>query len=79
MGIDLAQMEAGKWGVVSSVEGGHGVISRLESLGLRPGARVSKISAHFFKGPVLVNVNNRRIALGYGLARKVFVDMEGDK
>ena len=79
MGENLAQMRAGKAGIVMSVEGGMGAAQRLESLGIRPGARISKISAHFFKGPVVVSVNNRRLALGYGLAQKVFVRTEGDR
>ena len=40
-----AQMLAGQSGVVLGVEGGHVLLGRLESLGIRPGKRIRKVSS----------------------------------
>ena len=43
--VDLSQLREGESGRVVLISGGHGLIRRLESLGIRVGKRVTKISA----------------------------------
>jgi len=69
--IPLALMKPGQEGVIVHVEGGFGVVRRLAELGLVPGARVRVESSYW--GPVVVWVSGFRIAIGRGLARKVWV------
>ncbi len=47
---------------------------RLSSLGLRPGMWLTKISAFALKGPVTVKVGQTTLALGHGMAEKIFVE-----
>lgn len=50
----------------------QGIIHRLEELGLRPGKEVQMISNEK-RGAVVIKLDNSRIALGRGMAMKIFV------
>jgi ferrous iron transport protein A len=73
--IDLTQLEEGESGVVVEIQGGHGLIRRLESLGIRTGKKVTKVSSQFMRGPITVRIDNYQVALGFGMARKVIVSL----
>ena len=75
MVIGLNQLRPGESGVVQGVAGGFGIVRRLESLGLRPGKIVTKISSQFLAGPVTVMVDGRQLAIGRGMAAKVQVEV----
>ncbi len=74
--ISLAEMRQGEVGVVAALKGGPGFCRRLEVLGLRPGQRLTKVSGSFAGGPVTVRLGNIRVALGYGMAKRVVVEVE---
>ena len=63
----------GRKAQVVRIEGGKGLVARLSRLGIVPGAEVTVVSRAPVGGPVLVEVNGARIALGRGVARKVVV------
>ncbi|MFO8009850.1 MAG: FeoA family protein [Dehalococcoidia bacterium] len=71
----IARMKTGQSGVVIEVGPGLGM-RRLEVMGLRPGKRVTKISGMFARGPVVVQVDGFRLALGFGMAKKIMVEVE---
>jgi ferrous iron transport protein A len=74
--IHLTHLSPGKSGIVVEIHGGHGAAHRLEALGLRVGARITKISAQPMHGPITVKVGQTSLAIGYGLAHKVMVEVE---
>jgi len=74
--ITLRQMEAGQSGTVIQVLSGHGLINRLDALGIRPGKRITKISSMFMRGPVTIQLDNAQIAIGFGMANKVIVGVD---
>ena len=74
--VTLAQMQEGQVGKVVEVLGGRGMIVRLSALGIRPGRRVVKISSVFLRGPVTVQVNQSQVAIGFGMARRIMVELE---
>jgi len=74
--IALNQMEAGQSGKVIQIQGGHSLINRLNALGVRPGQRVSKISSMFMRGPVTIQVGNAQVAIGFGMARRIMVELD---
>ena len=74
--VTLAEMQEGQAGKVVEVLGGRSMTARLSALGIRPGRRVVKISAVFLRGPVTVQVNQSQIAIGFGMARRIMVEME---
>ncbi len=59
--------------LVKDVEGGRGVRSHLQTLGIHVGDRIRVVERAPFRGPVLVEINGSRVALGRGVARKVKV------
>jgi ferrous iron transport protein A len=74
--LTLAEMKTGQTGVVVGVLGGRGLIQRLDALGIRPGKKVTKLSSTLFRGPVTLRVNNSRVAVGFGMARKIIVESD---
>ena len=74
--LTLAKMKTGQTGTVVGVLGGHGLIQRLDALGIRPGKKITKLSSTLFRGPVMLRVNNSRVAVGFGMARKIIVEVD---
>ncbi len=74
--LTLAEMRTGQTGTVVEVRGGHGLIGRLDALGIRPGRKVTKLSSTLFRGPVMVRVNSTQVAVGFGMARKIMVEAD---
>jgi ferrous iron transport protein A len=72
----LIQLKTGESGKVVSFMGGMEFQRRLETLGIRIGSRITKISSHFWQGPVTVRVNQCSVALGHGMASKIVVETE---
>jgi len=73
---DLTQMQQGESGLVKEIHGGPGLIRKLQSLGVRPGMKITKVSSHFWHGPQTLAIGNMQVAVGYGIAKKIFVEME---
>ena len=71
---DLGNLGTGKKAVVTFIHGGIGATGRLDAMGIRPGIVLEKISRQHFGGPVVVKIGASRIALGFGMARKVQVE-----
>ena len=74
--LALSQMEVGQTGTVVQILGGHGLTHRLEARGIRPGKKVTKISSMLFRGPVTLRVNHSQVAIGFGMANKVIVELD---
>ena len=77
--LPLAQMEIDQQGIISALNGGANFNARLQALNLRIGKRIKKISSSPFRGPVVVEVDNARVALGHGMAGKVMVEVQDQK
>jgi ferrous iron transport protein A len=73
--MPLTKIKIKQTAVVKEIIGGYGVIRRLESMGIRPGKKVTMISSHFWRGPVTVMVDKSKVAIGHGIARKVLVEV----
>jgi len=76
MTIDLTQLKTGKSGVVKSLEGGFDFRRRIENMGIREGKKIRKTSTHFWRGPQTVKVDNITVAIGYGMAKKVIIEVD---
>ena len=74
--ITVSQLRAGQSGKVVDVLGGAGVVNRLHALGIRPGKRITKVSAMFMRGPVTLRVDRAHIAIGFGMANKIVVEAD---
>jgi ferrous iron transport protein A len=74
--VTLAEMRTGQTGTVVGVLGGPGLIRRLDALGIRLGKKVTKTSSTLFHGPVTLRVDNTQVAVGFGMARKILVEVD---
>ncbi len=74
--LPLAEMRTGQTGTVVEVMGGHGLIRRLDALGIRPGRKVTKLNSTLFRGPIILRVNNTQVAVGFGMAKKIIVETD---
>lgn len=70
----LIKMKAKETGTIIEIEGGKGFEKRLASMGISIGKHVTKLSAFVMRGPVAIKVGRTVVALGYGMASKVWVD-----
>jgi ferrous iron transport protein A len=63
---------------VMMIDGGHRVRAHLNTLGIHIGDWLTVVERAPFRGPVLVEVNGTRLALGRGIAAKIQVEMDGE-
>jgi len=74
--IDLTQMQPGESGIIKEIQGGPGFARKLQSRGVRPEKKISKVSSHFWRGPQIIEIDNLEIAVGFGMARRILVEVE---
>ncbi len=74
--MDITQLDAGESGLVAEIRGGCGLSGRLESLGVRVGKKVTKISSQFLHGPITIRIDGFQVAVGFGMAKKILVKIE---
>ena len=75
MRMSLAYMKPGQSGVLVEFLGGHGMVSRLNALGLRLSKRIRKVSSMLMRGPVVVEMDGFQVAIGYGMASRIIVEI----
>ncbi|MFC1901234.1 ferrous iron transport protein A [Chloroflexota bacterium] len=73
--VSLSKMDAGQTGTVVDIRGGQNVTSRLNALNIRIGKEITKISSMLMRGPVTIEVGNSRVAIGYGMANRIIVEI----
>ncbi len=74
--VALSELKEGQLGKISFIRGGHTVLQRLLDMGLTPGTKITLIKAAPFEGPLEISVRGSKLALGRGIASKVFVDTQ---
>ncbi len=77
MKIDLTRMKMGEQGTITEINGGYKLEKRLQSLGVYLGSKIEKISAQMMRGPISIKIGNTRAAIGYGMAKKIWVEKDG--
>lgn len=87
MELPLTSLKAGESGIVTSIRTGSessdrgkrrrwGMRKRLMDMGLTPGTRITVIKSAPFHGPIEILVRGSRLALGRGMAEKIYVKVE---
>jgi Fe2+ transport system protein FeoA len=88
--VPLTALKAGESGIVKYLGFGHmrhghmrhghgrawGFEKRLMDMGLTPGTRVTVVKSAPFLGPFEILVRGSRLALGRGIAQRIFVEIE---
>ncbi len=73
---ELSNLKPGERGNVSFIRGGTRACQRLLDMGLTKGTEVIVLNAAPFQGPIEVSVRGTSLALGRGLAEKVFIEVD---
>jgi len=72
--VTLASLKAGESGTVYDFRGGERLRKKLDSLGIRKGKNIKKVSDMVLRGPITIQINNSsRVAIGRGMAEKIMV------
>ncbi|TET79373.1 ferrous iron transport protein A [candidate division TA06 bacterium] len=74
--MNLTQLESGQSGEVVFIEGGRNMTCRLSVMGIRVGVTVTKITSQLMRGPVSIQVGGTQLAIGYGMARRIIVEVD---
>lgn len=69
----LLELSSGEMGEVVVIAGGWGIHYHLATLGIRPGKIVRKITTQPMGGPLLLEVEGARVAIGRGMAGRIMV------
>lgn len=73
--IALVDMVRDQGGTVVAIDIGHGKARQLMAMGIRPGVVVTKRSAQPWGGPITVQVGGTELALSFGIARRIMVQV----
>ena len=70
--MPLNAVNPGQEVTLIDIQGGRGLRSKLYSMGLIPGVKLTIVGNR--GGPIMIAVNDTRLALGFGMARKIMVE-----
>ena len=70
--MPLTSVNPGQEVTLIDILGGRGIRSRLYSMGLIPGVRLTVVGNS--GGPIMIAINDTRLALGFGMAQKIMVE-----
>lgn len=71
--VSLTSLREGQIGVVAYAAGGFGLVRRLAEMGLTPGVKVKVLRRGALRGPLEIEVRGVALALGRGVASRVYV------
>ena len=74
--ISLVEMAPNMKGIVIEIQGGEGMIRKLDALGIREGVEIRKISSQLMRGPVMVEVERTQVGIGFGMASRILVEIK---
>lgn len=72
--VPLNEVSDGRPVTVVEIRGGKAIHTRLQSLGIRVGVRMTKVSGLARFGPTIVRCGTTQTALGNGISRQIFVE-----
>jgi Fe2+ transport system protein FeoA len=73
----VSSMRDGQWGELIKIDGGAELTEKLASLGIRTGSRIGRKYGLVGRGPVVLTVGTGEVAIGYGMASRMMVRLEG--
>ncbi|MEW6074906.1 MAG: FeoA family protein [Candidatus Omnitrophota bacterium] len=74
--ISLAKMKRNQKGKIAEITGGKALHERLTVMGIYVGREVTLLNHSMFRGPVAIKAGRSIVALGFGMASKIIVEVE---
>ncbi|MBW2610287.1 MAG: ferrous iron transport protein A [Deltaproteobacteria bacterium] len=75
--VSLNEIPINTSGKIVEINGGRRLFAKLEAMGIKIGDVITKTSAQWMKGPVIIRKGNTDVAIGYGMAGKIMVETSG--
>ncbi|HPQ45113.1 MAG TPA: FeoA family protein [Syntrophales bacterium] len=75
----LNELNPEESGIVYEIRGGHELSDRLNSLGIRTGKKITKVSSMLLHGPVTIQIDRTKVAIGFGMAAKILIEVDKQK
>lgn len=72
--MNITDIKKGQSCRIVDICGGKAISNKLDSLGIRTGACVEKISSQYFRGPITIQVGSTQVAIGHLMAKKILVE-----
>ena len=72
----VSSMRNGQWGRLAQIDGGDDLTEKLASLGIRVGTRIGRKYGLMGRGPVVLTVGTGEVAIGYGMATRMMIQVE---
>jgi len=72
--MQIVELNTGETAVIKHIAGEPRLRRRLAALGIRDGKTIRKIANISFNGPVVVEVDRAKVAIGRKIASKIFVE-----
>jgi len=73
--VSLADMPTGKTGKIVVIQGGRGMLGKLDAMGVRVGKEITKVSSQWMKGPVHFRIGGTQTAMGFMMASKILIEL----
>ncbi len=67
-------LKDGEVAKIKNITGGRHFINKAESLGIREGVQITKVSSQMMHGPITVKVGQAQIAIGHGMAKRIIIE-----
>ncbi|MEJ5327907.1 MAG: metal-dependent transcriptional regulator [Candidatus Bathyarchaeia archaeon] len=74
--VAISSLKEGQHGKIVFIRGGRNMVQRLLDMGLTPGTRICVVRIAPLGGPVELAVRDSKLAIGKGVASKIFVEPE---
>jgi ferrous iron transport protein A len=74
MSTTLDQIFENRKAKVVDIQGGPGIRQRLSQMGIHPGDMITMLRYGAMRGPILIEVHGSQVALGRGIASRIFVE-----
>lgn len=71
--VSLLHMKEKEKGKIVEISG-EALEKKLMGLGIYPGKEITKLSHFALRGPITIRVSRSVIALGHGMAGKIFIE-----
>jgi len=72
--LKLIDLDCGQKATIKELNGGKEFNKKVSDLGVRVGKKVEMLTCQPFGGPIIIRIENMRIALGQGMASMIIVE-----
>ena len=70
----IHHLKDGEEAKIKNIIGGRHFKNKAESLGIREGVQITKVSSQMMHGPITVKVGQTQIALGHRMANRIIIE-----